>query len=669
MSLSPGVLLKERYKITSLIASSGMGNIYLAEDQTLKTQVAVKENLYSSVDHSRQFRREATLLANLRHPNLPRVIDHFVLPGMGEYLVMDYVPGQDLREKVTSLRKPMSEAEAVAIGVKIAQALSYLHTRTPPIIHRDVKPANIKMTPEGDVVLVDFGLAKVQTTDLTEAGVQGVTPGFSPVEQYGEGADARSDIYALGATLYYMLSGRVPLEALDRALGTDKLVPLMKINSKVSQATAAVIDQAMALEADLRFQSMDEFVQALLTACPAAASLAEGAPLASAGEENAAGKAGGKPRKSKTLLWLLPILLFLVGAGALGLKNGFFAKQPLQPTATELVNTMEAAATSLPEPTATLTEIAKPSATEIPPTVAAPTATSTPEPTATSTITPTGVGGGFGQFAYVSQPDGKLPQIWLMSADGSTPSQLTNEVGGACQPAWSGDGKKLAYISPCKGRAERYDGARLFVYNMDTKVIDVISSFANGDYDPAWSADNQQLAFTSLATGRPQIHIYDFKSKKSTLMLAGSMVNQQPAWDWQTPKIAFVSRSPVNNFNQIWSYDLISLATPRMVAEGVWKETYHPTWAPDGSAIWFDLGVNNGIAGKVIGGGELTLDTGVRLPENPSISPDGSWMLFDGLNDSGLREVFLISMGGGSATSMTGNASITYDPTWRPGSN
>lgn len=152
-------------------------------------------------------------------------------------------------------------------------------------------------------------------------------------------------------------------------------------------------------------------------------------------------------------------------------------------------------------------------------------------------------------------------------------------------------------------------------------------------------------------------------------MLAGSMVNQQPAWDWLTPKIAFVSRSPINNFNQVWSYDLISLATPRMVAEGVWKETYHPTWAPDGRAIWFDLGVNNGIASKVIGGGELTLDTGVRLPENPSISPDGSWMLFDGLNDSGLREVFLISMGGGTATSMTGNASIAYDATWRPAGN
>ena len=164
-----------------------MGSIYLAADQSLNVQVAVKENKFSTDDHTRQFHREATILAGLRHQNLPRVTDHFVIPGQGQYLVMDYIEGEDLKDRIERL-VTIPEEEVVLIGSAICDALSYLHSRTPPIVHRDIKPGNIKITPSGDIHLVDFGIAKISSPgEGTTTGAQSLTPGFAPPEQYGKG--------------------------------------------------------------------------------------------------------------------------------------------------------------------------------------------------------------------------------------------------------------------------------------------------------------------------------------------------------------------------------------------------------------------------------------------------------------------------------------------------
>ena len=247
MSLVINSLLKERYRIHAVLAQSGMGTVYQAYDETLSIEVAVKENRYTTEIHSRQFRNEATLLAGLRHPNLPRVIDHFVLPDQGEYLVMDLIAGQDLQQCLNGLGKPMAVDEVIRIGVTVCEALEYLHNRKPPIIHRDIKPANLKMTPEGQIVLVDFGLAKLfQQGERTTTGAEGSTAGYSPIEQYGQGAtDPRSDIYALGATLYTLLTCEIPPESLTRAIGEDPLQPITAFNQKVSPEVAAVIAKAI----------------------------------------------------------------------------------------------------------------------------------------------------------------------------------------------------------------------------------------------------------------------------------------------------------------------------------------------------------------------------------------------------------------------------------------
>jgi len=157
MPLENGYRLNQRYKIIDILGQGGMGAVYRAVDENLDVTVAIKENAFFSEDYARQFQREAKVLASLRHPNLPRVFDYFVIAQQGQYLVMDYIEGDDLRQWMNK-EGVIPEIDVIQIGIEICNALIYLHSRTPPITHRDIKPGNIKITPEGEVILVDFGL-------------------------------------------------------------------------------------------------------------------------------------------------------------------------------------------------------------------------------------------------------------------------------------------------------------------------------------------------------------------------------------------------------------------------------------------------------------------------------------------------------------------------------
>jgi serine/threonine protein kinase len=259
MPLAATQVLNNRYRIVALLGQGGFGAVYRAWDLNLKRPCAVKENLDTSAEAQRQFEREAELLANLSHPNLPRVLDSFLLPSLGQYLVMDFVDGEDLQALLDRLG-PLPEAEVLPWIAQVCDALTYLHTQTPPVIHRDIKPANIKVTPQGRVMLVDFGIAKVYDPHLkTTMGARAVTPGFSPPEQYGQGrTDGRTDIYALGATLYTLLSGPEPPESVQRMVGSP-LPPLRSISSM----TADAINKAMAIDPSKRFQTAVDFSRAI----------------------------------------------------------------------------------------------------------------------------------------------------------------------------------------------------------------------------------------------------------------------------------------------------------------------------------------------------------------------------------------------------------------------
>ncbi len=255
-----------------------MGSIYLAEDLRLEgRQCALKEVEH---DHSLsdellrqardQFQREATVLARLDHPNLPKVSDFFSVAGR-DYLVMDYVPGKDLRMLINEARQKecfIPEDDFLAWASQISDALSYLHSQNPPILHRDIKPSNLKLTPTGLVKLVDFGLVKILASEeVTITILQGRgTALYTPLEQYGGDighTDARSDIYALGATLYHLVTCHPPVEARELFLNPEALIAPRQINPEISLRTERAILWAMGLHPDERPDNIAVFQDAL----------------------------------------------------------------------------------------------------------------------------------------------------------------------------------------------------------------------------------------------------------------------------------------------------------------------------------------------------------------------------------------------------------------------
>ncbi len=283
--LAPGSTLQNgRYTIVRTLGAGGMGAVYLAEDRNLAgLLVAVKENLDVSLAAQEQFRREAITLARLRHPNLPQVTDHFIEPSGRQYLVMDYIEGEDLAQAL-SRRGPLPEAEVLGWMAQVFDALHYMHSwtdtssrRAAPVIHRDIKPANIKVTPSGQVVLVDFGIVKVQSEASAATVIHAASSGYSPIEQYTGGTTTRSDIYALGATLYHLLTGVLPPPSPEIAAGAPLLRPRELVPS-LSATTEAVILRAMRIPAAERFQSVLEMRQALAGAMPQGSCPACGAP-------------------------------------------------------------------------------------------------------------------------------------------------------------------------------------------------------------------------------------------------------------------------------------------------------------------------------------------------------------------------------------------------------
>ncbi|MGE5250889.1 MAG: protein kinase domain-containing protein, partial [Bacteroidota bacterium] len=482
MTLERGTLLHKRYRIVEILGQGGMGSVYRAVDENLGVDVAVKENLFTTDEYARQFRLEAVILANLRHPNLPRVYDHFVVGEQGQYLVMDFIEGEDLRQRMERIGT-ITEDEAVVIGAAMCDALEYLHTRKPSILHRDIKPGNVKITPEGHIYLVDFGLAKiVQGGQITTTGARAMTPGYSPPEQYGTArTDPRTDVYSLGATLYAALTGIIPEDGLARAMDNADLTPLRRRNSRISRRLSAVIEKAMAVDPADRYQTADEFKKALLGSKAITEQLTGRYTVAPppvearpTGRNRAKAQSNSEPRKpvaplvpavveeekpfippGKRLIekqkrrqrqrrrWMF---FWLIAAAAL-LGVLYLNPSMIPAEARSLLSflSMTPTSTRAPAASATMTRepAATPTASRLPPT-AVPTRTALPRPTATELLLPaqttqtgptpsataTPLGGGYGELAFASDRSG-VSQIYLTDLLGKLIRPVTNMQEGA----------------------------------------------------------------------------------------------------------------------------------------------------------------------------------------------------------------------------------------------
>lgn len=267
-------MIQNRYLIVQLIGKGGMGEVYLAIDQRLGSAVALKRTFFKGDETmGTAFEREARILGRLRHPVLPKVIDHFA-EGGDQFLVMEHISGDDLGKRLETSNKPFPLNWVMFWADQALDALNYLHSHEPPIIHRDIKPQNLKLTDENHIVLLDFGLSKdfdsVNTGGSSGVGsIVGYSPGFAPMEQVrGTGTDGRSDIYSLSATLYQLLSNAVPPDALARADamlggGADPIEGLNLINRDVPPAISDVIVKGMAIRQDDRYQTAAEMQKAL----------------------------------------------------------------------------------------------------------------------------------------------------------------------------------------------------------------------------------------------------------------------------------------------------------------------------------------------------------------------------------------------------------------------
>jgi serine/threonine protein kinase/Tol biopolymer transport system component len=726
MTLERGALLHKRYRIVEILGQGGMGSVYRAVDENLGVDVAVKENLFTTDEYARQFRLEAVILANLRHPNLPRVTDHFVIGDQGQYLVMDYIEGEDLRQRMERMGN-ITEDEAILMGAAMCDALTYLHTRKPPILHRDLKPGNVKITPDGHIFLVDFGLAKVlHGSQATTTGARAMTPGYSPPEQYGTArTDPRTDIYSLGATMYASLSGIIPEDGLARAMDNTQLTPLRKRNSKVSRRLSAAIEKAMGIDPADRFQNAEEFKRALLGSKsktqrlpgdyvippPPAEALEEqkqnaiereSQPLANLksdgrnedpARELPVFKPKRRKRKSGRLLASVLWVLFFLALSVVGVVRFLPALVP--PELSSLIAPISriplpfivatSTPTTPPIPTATsTTEVAAFTAT-----TELPTATNTLAATATATVaahTPTlentalpqatPLGGGSGQIAFASNRSGTA-QIYLSNVDGTNVTPLTAMEDGACQPAWSPNGKLLVFISPCSKRGDffetAYTASSLYLMNADGTNITQLTNVPGADFDPSWSPDGKRIAFASMRDGGIQIYTLDTTSLAVTRLTntGSSIETSQPAWSPDGTMIAYMVKR-VGTY-QVWVMDDTGQKNEQVVRSGQTIWDFGPVWSPDGKTILFSERRESGFSPPWLMSISYPVTSdAIRLSqfqapiEDLEYSPDGLWMISEGMDAAGNRDIYFMTITGGSRTRLTTDEAVDFDPAWRP---
>ena len=265
--IEPGKILQQRYLIRKQIGQGGMGAVYVATDERFNSTVAIKETLLMDDHYRRAIEREARLLNSLKHAALPRVTDHF-LEDNGQFLVMEYIPGDDLYCILERESKPFPVDKVMEWADQLLDALDFLHNQENPVIHRDIKPQNLKLNARGQIILLDFGLAKGNPTDADHQtaakSIFGYSRNYASLEQIqGTGTDPRSDLYSLAATLYHLATCVPPADALTRAMtvlgqNADPLLPANAVDAAVPAGFAGVLHNAMDLNAAMRPASAAE---------------------------------------------------------------------------------------------------------------------------------------------------------------------------------------------------------------------------------------------------------------------------------------------------------------------------------------------------------------------------------------------------------------------------
>ncbi len=563
---------------------------------------------------------------------------------------MDFIPGDDLKTRVEK-NGQFKPKDAIGIILTIGSALQHMHSQSPPVIHQDVKPANIRITPDGKTMLIDFDLATSLQENQTRPPLSelGLTPGFAAPEQYNNMGSPASDQYGLAATLFYLLTASVIPDGLSRASGTGHLQEYSASHIPLDIYTC--LEKALRINPADRYQDIQSFLNAL-------SAISKGNP------EKAIVSTKKNTRtpisRSRRVFLILAIIAFISIAVVGGILISGYLNQN----------------TSNPEPAIRITSLATGSSTiehtKSPvPTLDIPaTKPITILPTLTVEIRPTPLGSPSGEYAFVSEDTG-IPQIYLAGTGSHESTLLTNVPEGACQPDWSPDGKKIVFVSPCLsrnrlvGKAEPYAKSGLFIISVDQKQITPIPSKPGGDFDPAWSPDGNLIAFTTIRDRFPKIFIYDLTTEESKEISLPGTANKQPAWSPDGSKLAFVSNK--NGSLQVWIADKEG-NDPRAFSIQKNGAAFTVDWSPDNQSIIYSQTNSYRLVrmetGKTVPS-EFVLNPRINYAYNPDFSPDGYWVLFDS-NMNGHYRIYRITRDGAGAEPITSADGISYQPVWKP---
>ncbi len=616
MALESGVLLYNRYRIVEILGQGGMGSIYRAIDENLGVEVAVKENLFTTDEYARQFRQEAVILAGLRHPNLPRVSDHFVIDEEGQYLIMDYIRGDDLRDRMER-NLVIQEIDMLDISIAICDALIYMHSRMPPILHRDIKPSNVRISIEGDIYLVDFGLAKVvYQGQQTSTGAQAMTPGYSPPEQYGAArTDQRSDIYSLGATMYAALTGSIPEDSLARTMDQVVLTPVRKRNHIITLKTANAIEKALAVHPKDRFQTAQELKNELVLARTAvqpkgaeeglisvdsemrvgglqpvygtdtletneipSVEIGEAQPqginqfLESAAQSSPGGISWKKGRDFAIAV-LVGLILIAVAFGIVFLLEPSLPKQMYDDASALMVSFFSKEATK------PLISYSSSIATVDDKNIA----NSYMSGDIDETLLPTNpLPGVYLETQFATLTPSSKPINYPYEATENTPAPT--RAGKVVPTPLGGGSGQIAFASTRTGLPQ------IWIMNIDGTGLRQVTKVPTGACQPDWSPDGTQLVFISPCNENWETYvgsalfIIDADGSNMISFPIQGTGNFDPAWSPDGEKIIFTALKESER-PQIWMRDLKTNKL-QLLSEANYRD-YQPSWSPDGAKIIF----------------------------------------------------------------------------------
>jgi Tol biopolymer transport system component len=643
--LSPNTIIHDRYLIVRQIGQGGMGAIYEAIDQHLGNRVAVKQTLVSGAQLDKAFEREAKLLASLHHPALPVVSDYFIDAG-GQFLVMQFIPGDDLATLLHHQGGPFPSEQVLGWADQLLDALDYLHTQEPPIIHRDIKPQNLKLTPRGSIVLLDFGLAKgavPQQSHLTgSSSIFGYTPQYAPLEQIrGSGTDGRSDLYALAATLYHLLTNSVPTDALTRVAANvrrepDPLRPPHELNPALSQQTSAVLQQALALDPDQRVQSALALRTALQTVAAAKPAVASGTTVTGLAPTVIvpwlrSQLAPTARQVAQTVPTAQPSWRRAVIAGGVALLMmsllivTFFAVRSLAPSRGSV-------------PTAAPAVVTHPETTVVP---ASPT----------------------GRIAFMTNRDGNQ-EIYAIDVNGSGLANLTNDPANDTEPAWSPDGTRIAFSSTRDGNPE------IYVMNADGSGQQRLTTDPNVDGGPAWSPDGTRIAFSSGRGGGLAIYLMNADGTEPMRLSPPTEQGNDtdPAWSPDGTQLAFVSTRDFSKGSfEIYLINRDGTGLQRLTNNAAIDG--EPAWSPDGTQIAF-ISTRSNQNGNIYlmnadGTDQKPVATSDAGKSSPGWSPDSQWIVFASLLDAKLG-IYVMDASGSNQRPVVNDAKDNFVPSWSP---